>query len=130
MRLRLAAILLALLAFIGTPHSAMARTVCREKTASSVFPANAHPHARPEPLQVLDRVPETTPCDYEPASGRPKWLSRDPIGERGGLNLYRGVKNNSVNYLDKFGLATQEGCDQLLMCQKNAIENFSTLRLY
>ncbi len=42
---------------------------------------------------------------YEPNTGR--WLSRDPIGERGGLNLYGFVGNDPVNSIDYLGLATQ-----------------------
>lgn len=41
--------------------------------------------------------------DYEPFSGR--WLSRDPIGERGGVNLYGFVGNNPVRRVDYLGLA-------------------------
>ena len=33
-----------------------------------------------------------------------KWLSRDPIGENGGENLYAGMKNASANYFDLLGL--------------------------
>ncbi len=32
-----------------------------------------------------------------------RWLSRDPIGERGGLNLYAFVGNHSLNALDILG---------------------------
>ncbi|QTN31241.1 RHS repeat-associated core domain-containing protein [Akkermansiaceae bacterium] len=39
---------------------------------------------------------------YDPVTGR--WPSRDPIGERGGLNLYGFVENDGVNYLDRLGL--------------------------
>jgi len=101
---RLAAILLALLAFIGVPQSAMARTVSSEKTASGIFSAMPSHHAQLEIPQVLDRVPEAAPRDYAPAPGRPKWPSRDPIGERGGRNLYGMVRNDAINRLDKFGL--------------------------
>ena len=103
MRVRLTAFLIALLALIGAPPRAMARAACSEKTASGVFPAHSNLHAWPEPPQVLDRVPETTPRDYEPASGRPKWPSRDPIGERGGKNLYGMVRNNPIRYVDTDG---------------------------
>jgi RHS repeat-associated protein len=40
---------------------------------------------------------------YDPNLGR--WLSRDPIAEYGGLNLYGYVGNNPVNWRDPSGLA-------------------------
>ncbi len=39
---------------------------------------------------------------YSPELGR--WLSRDPIGERGGVNLYGMIGNDAVNKWDKLGL--------------------------
>jgi len=39
---------------------------------------------------------------YDPAPGR--WLSRDPIGERGGLLLYGFVENDGFNWIDLLGL--------------------------
>jgi RHS repeat-associated protein len=39
---------------------------------------------------------------YKASTGT--WLSRDPLGERGGANLYAFVGNNSMNYYDKLGL--------------------------
>jgi RHS repeat-associated protein len=38
---------------------------------------------------------------YDPDLGR--WLSRDPIAELGGLNLYDYVLNNTMNWLDFYG---------------------------
>jgi RHS repeat-associated protein len=38
----------------------------------------------------------------DPLDGR--WLSRDPIGEEGGVNLYGMVGNDPVNYYDYLGL--------------------------
>jgi hypothetical protein len=40
---------------------------------------------------------------YSPELGR--WLSRDPIGEIGGLNLYVFCSNNATNLFDVLGLA-------------------------
>ena len=39
---------------------------------------------------------------YSPELGR--WLSRDPIEENGGLNLYGMLDNNAVDYIDLLGL--------------------------
>jgi uncharacterized protein RhaS with RHS repeats len=39
---------------------------------------------------------------YDPVTGR--WPSRDPIGERGGVNLYSFVGNDGVNWWDPLGL--------------------------
>ena len=39
---------------------------------------------------------------YDPQHGR--WLNRDPIGERGGVNLYGLVGNDGVNWVDYLGL--------------------------
>jgi len=40
---------------------------------------------------------------YAPAQGR--WLSRDPIGEAGGISLLRFVGNDAINGVDPYGLA-------------------------
>lgn len=40
---------------------------------------------------------------YDPMTGR--WPSRDPIGERGGVNLYGFVKNEGTNLVDPLGQA-------------------------
>ena len=39
---------------------------------------------------------------YDPNLGR--WIQRDPIGERGGLNLYGYVQNNPIVKTDPLGL--------------------------
>ncbi len=41
---------------------------------------------------------------YDPLTGR--WPSRDPIGEKGGVNLYSFVDNNGISYCDLLGLDT------------------------
>jgi RHS repeat-associated protein len=40
--------------------------------------------------------------DYEPETGR--WLSRDPIGEEGGANLFALVDNCPINFVDRLGM--------------------------
>ena len=39
---------------------------------------------------------------YSPSTG--KWISRDPLEEQGGLNLYTFVANDPVNKIDPYGL--------------------------
>jgi RHS repeat-associated protein len=44
--------------------------------------------------------------DYDPATGR--WLSKDPIGISGGMNLYVFCDNNPVSYIDPSGLCKED----------------------
>ena len=53
---------------------------------------------------------------YSTALGR--WLSRDPIGERGGWNLYGMVSNNPVNLWDYLG--------QKFTCDEGESDEFKT----
>jgi RHS repeat-associated protein len=39
---------------------------------------------------------------YNPCTGR--WLTRDPISEKGGLNIYHFARNNPIGYVDFLGL--------------------------
>jgi len=43
-------------------------------------------------------------CGYKTASGLPRWLNRDPIGEYGGINLYQFCINALNQRVDLFGL--------------------------
>ncbi len=47
---------------------------------------------------------------YNPVTGR--WLSKDPVGERGGMNLYGFVGNNGVLRVDTWGLMDMDGSDR------------------
>jgi RHS repeat-associated protein len=49
---------------------------------------------------------------YNPETGR--WPSRDPIEEKGGMNLYEIVRNDTVNKIDYLGLA----CMVKMTCSK------------
>ncbi len=40
---------------------------------------------------------------YSPELGR--WLTRDPIAEEGGINLYCMVDNDPINHIDSFGMS-------------------------
>ncbi|MDR2260520.1 MAG: RHS repeat-associated core domain-containing protein [Azoarcus sp.] len=51
---------------------------------------------------------------YEPQTGR--WLSRDPIEEMGGGNLYAYVEGNPVSWDDPLGLSKFDKC---MVCQNN-----------
>jgi hypothetical protein len=42
---------------------------------------------------------------YNPEIGR--WANRDPIGEQGGINLYRYTENNPISFWDMLGLDSQ-----------------------
>jgi RHS repeat-associated protein len=46
---------------------------------------------------------------YDPNLQR--WLNRDPIGERGGENLYGFLFNDDVNAIDIYGLKTCSACE-------------------
>jgi hypothetical protein len=48
---------------------------------------------------------------YNPSTGR--WLSRDPIEERGGLNLYGFVGNSPVSAIDTLGLSCPCKCKKV-----------------
>ena len=48
---------------------------------------------------------------YDAETGR--WPSRDPIGERGGLNLYGMVGNDAVNDWDFLGFLSCSDCEDI-----------------
>lgn len=63
----------------------------------------------PNPRKIKDLGSGVTDYGYRyyhPGLGR--WLSRDPIGERGGLNLYGFLANRPVKSLDSLGLKASE----------------------
>ena len=52
-------------------------------------------------------LPQTAHCFYNPSTGR--WLSRDPIGEQGGLHLCSFVRNEPTSRIDATGRIPIEG---------------------
>jgi RHS repeat-associated protein len=63
---------------------------------------------------------------YDPDLGR--WVSRDPIEEEGGLNLYGYVGNNPINYFDPSGLYKYppERCRRLFERIRNIRKKIAT----
>ncbi|OAK89981.1 hypothetical protein AB851_17255 [Ralstonia pseudosolanacearum] len=60
---------------------------------------------------------------YDPGTGR--WVSRDPIGEEGGINLYTYVEGNPVSSADSLGLCPD--CDK---SRKLAWDYYSKLQAH
>jgi len=59
---------------------------------------------------------------YVPELG--KWVNRDPIYEKGGINIYAFVSNNPINFWDIFGLVRDpkhalKSCDKGKSCKYN-----------
>ena len=60
---------------------------------------------------------------YDPNLQR--WLNRDPIGERGGLNLYAYVGNSPINHFDPYGLAIGDWWDARTWFNSGFTESWS-----
>jgi RHS repeat-associated protein len=76
-------------------------------------PAGSHLGQNFETDQKSPKFQDLRPCVayyayrwYDPFTGR--WPSRDPIGERGGVNLYGFVKNNAITITDLLGLTPKD----------------------
>jgi len=95
---------LMLLAAWGGSMEAHARALVAQNFASGeILPVDEEIPRLDRP-QRLEHSIGTAACGDESASGRPKWPSRDPIGEEGGLNSYGYVANNTLNDFDFLGL--------------------------
>ena len=57
---------------------------------------------------------------YQPSTGR--WLSRDPIEEDGGLNLYGFLANDGINQVDGVGLMTESEMEADQKLWDNAVK--------
>jgi RHS repeat-associated protein len=79
----------------------------------NILPASA-PTTTDNTTAIWQETPANTPPEtqtdvyyygyryYSPELGR--WISRDPIGETGGLGLYLFVQNSPILYVDLYGL--------------------------
>jgi RHS repeat-associated protein len=61
---------------------------------------------------------------YDPVTGR--WPSRDPIGEKGGVNLYGFVGNDGVNKWDILGLSDENSSDEWFLVVESSPDPFKT----
>jgi len=95
---------LLLLAAVSLPTRANGKALVIPETASGNFLATSDQNTLPDRTQLVEHSLEKVGCGDESASGRPKWPSRDPIGERGGDNLFVFVVNNPQNFVDSLGL--------------------------
>jgi hypothetical protein len=68
------------------------------------------PSGRPvvEPQLSWETATGSVQFTYENASGRAEWLSRDPLSEDDGANIYDYVANNPANSFDPLGLCKVE----------------------
>ena len=62
---------------------------------------------------------------YDPRAGA--WLSRDPIEEQGGVNLYAFVNNDSVNLFDVLGLQNSEAFEIVSKSYINGVGSLGSL---
>ena len=53
-------------------------------------------------------TPGLRACGYKSVSGRHEWPNRDPLQEKGGLNLYSFCENDANNNIDPFGESTSD----------------------
>ena len=79
----------------GIADSAGMKTLRKTLFAIAVIIFTAQAHA----VMYLARP-------YDPNMGR--WMSRDPIGEEGGLNMYGFVGNDGVDRWDMLGMASKD----------------------
>jgi uncharacterized protein RhaS with RHS repeats len=73
-----------------------------EKGSSSLFLSRKPLHKK-TPIGDFFNIAILCLRYFNPLNG--KWLSRDPITEKGGLNLYGFIGNNGVNRWNSLGLA-------------------------
>jgi RHS repeat-associated protein len=62
---------------------------------------------------------------YDPTIGR--WISRDPIAEKGGLNLYAYVRNDPADHIDPLGLFPRGFWNYGRCCNKSGKLEFASV---
>ena len=81
-------------------------TISRTPLGTSFRSLRRHPSGRSVRRSRRACWPAKTSriCRYGIPQGHPVWLNRDPIFERGGVNIYMFVRNAPVSLMDYFGL--------------------------
>jgi RHS repeat-associated protein len=85
-------------------------------TTSLAWPC-ARSHASPKTHVPGSRLQERGHRYYSANLGR--WVSRDPIGERGGANQYAANGNDGMNYFDPSGLQRTTGDSCCCCCAES-----------
>ena len=90
------------MAYFSTEPASERRNVTGKNRVWDFFrlSSKTHPANRRQPLQPRRKI---RPTATKTVSGIPYWPSRDPIGERGGINLYGFVGNDGNNWIDYLG---------------------------
>ena len=92
------------------------------KTASRDFSEPFGVFVSVEPVQVVGRHQVELHITTKTASGVSEWLSRDPLGEAGGFNLYAFVLNDPVNNWDYLGLLNPKEYQDVTQANAIAID--------
>ena len=100
-RLLAACVLVAILS--GAPVVAMLAPLAETASWGPDQPASGH--FGDTPSAELECISLGEAWSYESTPGRTAWLSRDPIGEDGGVNLYQYVYDNPLGWIDPEGLS-------------------------
>ena len=91
------------MAYFSTKPAPGHRNLTAKNRVWDFFPLSSktHPANRRQPAQPRRK---TRPTLTKTVSGIPYWPSKDPIEEKGGVNLYGFVGNDGVNRWDRLGL--------------------------
>ena len=91
------------MAYFSTEPASERRNVTGKNRVWDFFRLSneTHPANRRRPAQPRRKI---DPTPMKTASGIPYWPSRDPIGERGGKNLYAFDSNSTISRWDYLGL--------------------------
>ena len=98
------------MAYFSTEPASERRNVTGKNRVRDFFRLSneTHPASRRQPAQPRRKI---RPAPMKTASGIPYWPSRDPIEEKGGLNLYGFVGNDAVHRYDDLGMKGKSVCE-------------------